>query len=119
MIKGIGIDIVSRSRFDVRRTDQEFISQILQPEEISENTFSNNKDSHIETRFALKEATMKALGCGLSQGSYWHDIEVTQDWDIQLSGYFKNLADKKLISQIHSSYSVSKNYVVALVVLES
>jgi holo-[acyl-carrier protein] synthase len=31
---------------------------------------------HFAARFAAKEATMKALGTGLSQGVTWRDIEV-------------------------------------------
>ncbi|MEM1185588.1 MAG: holo-ACP synthase [Planctomycetota bacterium] len=33
---------------------------------------------HLAARFAAKEAVLKALGCGWSQGVAWTDVEVTR-----------------------------------------
>jgi holo-[acyl-carrier protein] synthase len=37
-----------------------------------------NAHQHLAARFAAKEAVLKALGCGWSQGIAWTDVEVTR-----------------------------------------
>lgn len=118
MIKGIGVDIVGISRIKEIKNDPDFIKQILTQNEISEIPWNSQGEVHIAAVFAFKEAVMKAFGCGLNLGSYWHDVVVAQDWIIHLNGFFKKLADEKSVSKIHGSYSVTKNYVTALVLLE-
>ncbi len=118
MIKGIGVDIVEINRFREIKNDPDFIEQILTRQEKSEIPGNSQSEVHIATVFAFKEAMMKALGCGLSEGSYWHDVVVTRNWIIDLTGFFKQLADEKSILKIHSSFSKTKNYITALVLLE-
>lgn len=118
MIKGIGVDIVGINRFKEIKNNHDFIEQILNQKEISEIPKDERDEVHIATVFAFKEAIMKALGCGLINGSYWHDIVIEQDWGIRINGFFKKLADEKSISRIHSSYSKTKSYITALVLLE-
>ena len=118
MIKGIGVDIVGISRFKEIKNDSDFIEQILTRQEISEIYRNRQSEVHIAVIFAFKEAVMKAFGCGLNQGSYWHDVVVARNWIIHLSGFFKKLADEKSVLRIHSSYSKTKNYITALVLLE-
>ncbi|MEM7754815.1 MAG: holo-ACP synthase [Planctomycetota bacterium] len=36
------------------------------------------ENQHLAARFAAKEAVLKALGCGWSQGIAWTDVEVTR-----------------------------------------
>ena len=118
MIKGIGVDIVGINRFKEIKNEPGFIEQLLTQNEISEIPGNSQSEVYIATVFAFKEAIMKALGCGLNHGSYWHDIVVAHDWIIHLTGFFKKLADEKSILKIHSSHSKTKNYVTALVLLE-
>ncbi|MBI4810590.1 MAG: 4'-phosphopantetheinyl transferase superfamily protein [Ignavibacteriales bacterium] len=118
MIKGIGVDIVGINRFKEIMNNPDFIEQILTRKEISEIPAGGRNDVHLAAVFAFKEAVMKALGCELTQGSYWHDVVVAQDWIIHLAGIFKKIADDRSIIKIHSSHSISKNYIVALVLLE-
>ncbi|MDI6766180.1 MAG: holo-ACP synthase [Bacteroidota bacterium] len=118
MIKGIGVDIVGIKRFKEIKNNSDFIEQILTQQEISEIPKDEHIEVHLAAIFAFKEALMKAFGCGLNRGSYWHDVVVAQDWIIHLTGFFKKLADEKSISKIHSSSSKTKNYITALVLLE-
>ena len=117
MIKGIGIDIVGTDNFRKTGNDDDFISQILTVSEIAE--FSRRQSgADIAGLFAIKESVLKALGCGLSRGFYWHDIEIDEEYSIQLTGRLRELADKLTISKIHCSHSHSENYTAALVLLE-
>lgn len=118
MIKGIGVDIVDLNRFKNINNDQGFINQIICECEVSAILARNPKYVQVAKAFALKEATMKALGTGLYYGSYWHNIEISESWEIKLSGYLKNISDEMKVNKISSSIAQTKNYVVALVILE-
>ncbi|MFH2003158.1 MAG: holo-ACP synthase, partial [Bacteroidota bacterium] len=115
MIKGIGVDIVNLDRFENIDNDQDFVNQILSDYEISVVLTRNPKYVQVAKAFALKEATMKALGTGLYYGSYWHDIEVSEFWEIKLSGYLKEISDKMKIKKINNSFAQTKHFVVAVV----
>ncbi|MBI5477026.1 MAG: holo-ACP synthase [Ignavibacteriales bacterium] len=118
MIKGTGIDIVGIEKFKHAENDKNFLGEILTGQEISLIRDSNNSAAYIAKIFALKEAVMKSLGWGLTYGSYWHDIEVLDDGQIKLTGVLKVQAEKMHVSKIHSSYSNSKNFITAFVLLE-
>jgi len=119
MINGTGIDIVGIDRFRKIKSNQDFIRQILTPKEISILPDDDRCVARIATTFALKEAVMKAFGWGLTYGSFWHDIEISDNFKINLTGNLKEQAEKIQVSNIHSSYSYSKNYVTAFVLFES
>ncbi len=118
MVKGIGVDIVNLDRFKNINNDQDFVNQILSENEISVVLIRNPKYVQVAKAFALKEATMKALGTGLHYGSYWHNIEISEFWEIKLSGYLKEISDKMKITKINNSFAQTKNYVTAVVILE-
>lgn len=118
MVKGIGVDIVNLDRFENINNEQDFVNQILSDYEISVVMAHNPKYVQVAKAFALKEATMKALGTGLHYGSYWHNIEISEFWEIKLSGYLKKISDKMKINKINNSFAQTKNYVTAVVILE-
>jgi phosphopantetheinyl transferase (holo-ACP synthase) len=66
----------------------------------------------------VKEALFKALGCGLTLGNLWHDVDLSGLGSINLTGKIKELACKQSIRNIFYSHATSKNYVVAVVILE-
>lgn len=118
MVKGIGVDIINLDRFKNINNEQDFLNQILNEHEISVVLARNPQYIQIAKAFALKEATMKALGTGLYYGSYWHDIQISELWEIRLSGFLKNISDEMKINKINNSVAQTKNYVVAVVILE-
>jgi phosphopantetheine--protein transferase-like protein len=118
MIKGTGTDIVDIESFTKIKNDGDFINQILTLDEISDLTSENLCENYIATIFAIKEAVLKAFGWGLMFGSYWHDINVGKDLQVSLTGKLKIRADEIQVSKIHSSYSPSKKYITAFVLLE-
>jgi holo-[acyl-carrier-protein] synthase len=118
MIKGVGVDLVEIKKFQDENDLDGFLNQILTRKEL-DGMKKNSCKYLIGSRiFALKEAIMKALGCGLNPGSNWHDIEMTGGPILSLSGYLGHLANKSSISKIHFSHSCSKRFSVAVVILE-
>ena len=71
--------------------------------------------------FAAKEAVAKALGVGLGQIG-WREIEVRHDElgkpFVALSGRARALAEERGVKNIHLSLSHSREYALAMVILE-
>jgi holo-[acyl-carrier protein] synthase len=79
-IIGIGIDATDIPRIDqaLKRFGDRFAQRVFTEAEIAYCSAKHHPAPHFAARFAAKEATMKALGTGLSQGVTWRDIEVVR-----------------------------------------
>ena len=79
-ILGIGLDATDIPRIaDVlERYGDRFLRRVFTDAEIAYCTRRRNPAPHLAGRFAAKEAAMKALGTGHSQGVIWKDIEVVR-----------------------------------------
>jgi len=79
-ILGIGLDATDIPRIaDVlERYGDRFLRRVFTDDEIAYCTRRRNPAPHLAGRFAAKEAAMKALGTGHSQGVIWRDIEVVR-----------------------------------------
>jgi holo-[acyl-carrier protein] synthase len=79
-IIGIGIDATDIPRIDqaLKRFGDRFAQRVFTEAEIAYCEDKHYPAPHFAARFAAKEATMKALGTGLSQGVTWRDIEVVR-----------------------------------------
>ena len=119
MITGVGTDVVDIDRFRKLNQRTEFLKQVFTPSEIQNATERPAQDTSLATLFAIKEALLKALGCGLEEGSLWREIHITPDWKPKLSGLLGRLAQDQSISNIHVAHSHSDNSAVAFVVLET
>lgn len=80
-IKGIGIDLtmIPRVRQVVERWDERFLRRVFTDEEIAYCRRRRDPIPHLAARFAAKEATLKALGTGLSMGVSWREMEVRRE----------------------------------------
>ena len=80
MIRGIGIDTIQLERIARVHGEygEKFLSRILTPVEREYVKRWADPVPRIAGRFAAKEAAMKALGTGRSQGVIWRDIEVVR-----------------------------------------
>jgi holo-[acyl-carrier protein] synthase len=80
-IIGIGLDATELDRIEatIRRYGDRFLRRIFTEGEIAYATRRKNPVPHFAGRFAAKEAAMKALGTGHSQGVLWRDIEVVRE----------------------------------------
>ena len=125
-IFGIGTDIVDISRIKkIFNRNNKFKKRIFSAEEIKYCETKSNKISSYSKRFAAKEAFVKALGTGISQGISFNEISVKNNKYgapfIVLLGktktIAKNLTKKK--NKIYLSLSDEKKYALAMVVISS
>jgi holo-[acyl-carrier protein] synthase len=79
-IIGLGIDATDIPRLAavIERYGDRFVHRIFTDGEIAYCTCRRTAAVHFAGRFAAKEAAMKALGTGHSQGVLWRDIEVVR-----------------------------------------
>ena len=79
-IIGIGIDATDIDRIEaaVARYGDRFLRRVFTEGEIAYATRRRNPAPSLAGRFAAKEAAMKALGTGHSQGVFWRGIEVVR-----------------------------------------
>lgn len=79
-IIAIGLDAtdIPRIAASIERFGDRFIERVFTAGEIAYCRRRRNVAPHFAARFAAKEAGMKALGTGHSQGVLWRDIEVVR-----------------------------------------
>ncbi len=77
MILGTGVDIVEVGRIDglLARFGERFLRRVFTGGEERYASRSVKKAERRAGRFAVKEAVLKALGTGKSQGILWRDVE--------------------------------------------
>ena len=82
MIKGIGADLTDRRRIQraYDRFGDRFVAKVLCAPEITmfQSMRDGNRVAYLAKQFAGKEAVVKALGTGFSQGIALHQIEITR-----------------------------------------
>ena len=118
MIIGVGVDIVPIDRIRSQSDAEALLGEVLAPSELRSGS-ATHSDEGFSRIFAVKEAVLKALGCGLRPGFLWHDIAVDEASRVRLSGLPLRLAEELSVSTIHVSHSCSQNFAVAFVLLES
>jgi holo-[acyl-carrier protein] synthase len=119
MITGVGTDVVEIDRFRKLKERAQFLEQVFTRTEIHNAPPGPTQDTFYATLFAMKEALLKALGCGLTEGSIWREIQITQDWRPHLSGALQRKAEQGSVGRIHISHSHSEKNAVAFVLIES
>lgn len=119
LITGVDIIEISRIRIISTRYGQRFLQRIYTKQEL---IYCRSRAPQLATRFAAKEAVMKALGTGI-RGVSWRDIEVVREVGnaptIQLHGRALTRAQRLDIAHLSVSLSHSEEYAVAFVVAES
>ncbi|HLF66594.1 MAG TPA: holo-ACP synthase [Gammaproteobacteria bacterium] len=124
MIIGIGTDIVQIARIDksLTRFGDRFAQRVLTEEEYAIFLQQSDQARYLSGRFAAKEAAVKALGTGFSQGIGFTQIGVRHDAAGKPELYFLGLALKKIQQKnagaAHLSITHEKEYALAFVVLE-
>ncbi len=123
MIIGIGVDLVDVRRFEsiIYRWQHRFLKRVFTDTEIRYCNTKKHPAQRFATRFAAKEAFIKALFPKEQEGIRFSDIEIgerDQRPFVTLSGRVKELAEKHNISKIHLMLSHDGDYGIANVVLE-
>lgn len=119
MIIGVGTDVVDIDRFRTLDDRSLFLEQVFTRSEILNAPSGPSQDIFYASLFAVKEALLKSLGCGLEHGMRWREIQINHDWRPQLSGFMSTLARQKSVSKIHVSRAHSKTTAVAFVLIET
>ena len=125
MIAGIGVDIAETARIAdlYERYGERFAQRILTDAEYEQCQKRAHPALFLATRFAAKEAAVKALGTGFDQGVSYKSIEVKNDSNGKPQLIFHktalHLVEQRRISNVLVSLSDEKHYVVAMVVFES
>lgn len=122
MIVGVGIDMIEVDRvMEKVGRNNGFKEKVFSKNEI-EFCDSNRKSENYAARFAAKEAFLKATGFGLLLGNDLSQIEIISDVNgkpsINLTGEFKQHADKNGWTKIHVSLSHLQQVACAVVIIE-
>lgn len=121
MIIGHGIDLVEHDLF-ARLVVQEdaFLKRCFSENEIAAGKGNADPIQWFASRFATKEAVMKALGTGFTQGVSWHEIVAfpsdTEVLSIHLSGKAALIAEQKGVRYWHLTISHTKHFSIASVI---
>ena len=123
MILGLGLDIVELSRMQRswERFGERLAARILHPEEL---TVMHTKPAaqFLASRFAAKEAAVKALGTGFAEGIAFTDIAVyslpSGQPYLRLYGNAHTRMEMMEANRIHLSLTHSKETVAAVVIIE-
>jgi len=123
MIFGIGIDIIEVARIaKLVAKDEKFLLKIFTSKEIEYCRKFKNGEQNFAGRFAAKEAFLKAVGTGWSNGLKFSEIETVNDKlgkpEIFLYGETKKYFEKHNLKFTHVSIAHLKDYATAVVVLE-
>ena len=123
MIIGLGTDIVELERIEkaAARFGERFAARILHPEEL-ELWRKTPQTTFLAGRFAAKEALVKALGTGFSQGIWVSDILIRKGVNgepvAQLSGVALECLQALGADSVHVSISHDRHSAMAVVILE-
>lgn len=115
---GLGVDIVEIARMKriLARTPS-FCSRVFSEEERAYCDATANPEVHYATRFAAKEAVVKALGTGFTRGIGVRDIEVRRNAKgrpfVVLSGRAKEVAAEQGVRELPLSLSFTHTDAVA------
>lgn len=124
MVLGSGIDIIEVERVQrlKDRWQNRFLDKVFTETELAYANSKKTAAEHLAARIAIKEALIKAFSDdGKKYLGNWKDIEVSNDRSgrpyVNLYGNFKEIKQKRKISQIIISASHTHRYAVASVIL--
>ncbi len=124
MILGIGTDIVGTDRLGrmVEAYGERFLRRVYTRREVETAELRATLSERLGTRFAAKEACMKALGTGWRGGVHFTQIEVrkhpTGMPELVLTGAAKERAEAMGVTSIHVSLSHEAGMAMAVVIFE-
>lgn len=128
MIIGIGVDLVHVPRIEqaVNRYGDRFLCRLFTAREREryDNKDTRQRMAGYAKLFAAKEACVKALGTGFTQGVEWHHMEIfRQGLDaptVHLNGRAQEVAREKAGEnyRVHLSLTDEWPYCQAMIIIE-
>ena len=122
-ILGIGIDVVDLRRIEeiYRRRGEAFVSRICRPGECKPRR-EQALIEHLGGLFAAKEAALKALGTGWSEGLGFRQVEVVHHGNgapgLRLHDAARQRSEHLRASHFHLSITHEQTYAAAVAILE-
>ncbi len=120
---GHGIDLVETARIGelIERHGDRFLQRVFtETERAYARANPVRETEHLAARFAAKEAALKALGTGWSQGIAWTDVQVLRmpsgEPKLSVSGMAAELARQRGITGWMVSLSHTKDHAIASVI---
>ena len=118
---GLGIDILELARFsDFLVRNEEQLTEIFTQGELLAADDDGRRELYLATRWALKEAVLKALGTGWGRHVEWTDVEAVGDAfgpRIVLHGAAEKAATGSGTPRALGSASASGGTIIAMAVL--
>jgi holo-[acyl-carrier protein] synthase len=123
MIVGLGVDMIEVKRMAAKiGKESGFRELVFSPGEIEYCEKKTHKHEHYAARFAAKEAFLKALGTGWTQGTSFNEIEIAHDEQgkphLVLLGQTARSVGKIGPIKIWVSLSHLKNIASAIIIIE-
>jgi len=119
LVNGVDIIEIDRIKGVAERYGERFLRRVYTAREVA---YCKGRAPQLASRFAAKEAVMKALGTG-ARGVRWRDIEIVREHGhaptIELHGTALARAQRIGLSDLALSLSHSQDFAVASVVGES
>lgn len=125
MITGIGIDIVSISRFErlIERYGDRVLRKVFTDSERREGDRKAARASFFAARFAAREAFYKALGTGWGRGLPLKEVSIAAGEggrpSLVIGARLRAELEKRGVSRHHVSLTHDGDSAVAVVVLET
>lgn len=122
MILGIGLDMVTVSRFErmIARYGDRLLNRLFSEQERRYCSRYAHPAQHYAARFAAKEAMLKALG--VPKGLSWQDLEVVSETNrqpvVRLRGKAEEAARAQGIARMFVSLTHEQDMAAAVVVAE-
>ncbi len=119
-VMGIGTEIIECVRIAkmIESHGEQFLERVYTANEIEHCIATANAAQHFATRWAAKEAAMKAMRCR-QQGIRWTDIEIMVGSDgprFSLSGSAMLFAQHNGIEKLHLSLGACRTHATAYVI---
>ncbi len=113
-----GIDLIEIERITnvIAKNGERFLQRVYTPRELAD---CGGRSESLAARWAAKEATAKALGCGIGDIG-WQEIEIQRlkngAPELHLYGEAARLAKEKKLKTWSVSLSHSQSHAIAMVV---
>jgi holo-[acyl-carrier protein] synthase len=118
----VDLVLISRVRRAMERWQARFLERVFTAEELAYSLGRRDPAEHLAARFAAKEATLKALGTGLTMGVRWREMEVRRARGgpptLSLSGRTAAIGTARGVRALHLSLTHDGDYALAQVVAE-
>lgn len=124
MIIGVGVDLVEHERVKnvMERHEGRFARKLFTDEERAYCEARAMPHIHYAARFAAKEAFLKAVGLGMSNGMRWRDCGIVNNPlgqpDLAIIGNGLKRCHEMGVTHSFVSLSHSRGHAIAMVILE-